>query len=1662
MRKIFTISFPLFMLFIAIGEIWGQETGDDPTTPEEGDEETTVITFEHDKGRLDDETFNDNVILSTYYDYTAQELQQTHEYTKTVYVKKGKKKELRPFAYSPSYNNTYYRWFMYHTEDDTDSLDTYLDLKDLKRTVTTETENPDGTTTSETTQEPIYYKSDHGYITNWINAGAAAFPDFIVSEESEIPDNGIQIALDISCSNDVNTINLDLSTATEVNEPTLAYRYIFDIRDAEDLMNEITTDNTAYINKVRKEVFATANMFFQVLLTHPLNDYYINEKGYLDRNDITITATRTYTENGETKAEELTGLSATSGKIYIHSNNTMLVIPQPEVGVYTVKLSCGDTQLDEYRITFLSIHSAGMYKEDDLGMNTGKFGHLSQDSLDLLVTRNRAKLLGSIDFDQKEEDGNEEFYYLDNLNNSNYYPYPILPWTQSSYAWMEGANRSLDFASYRIITTSDNAPYKSALTYVLGSGEKVFGHGDEVTAAGQDAYMYVNVANEPGKMLELEWDDEICPNSRLYLTFWINEFSYGESGNVEISVTGIKKNTGERENLRTYITGYVPKYIANYSSNAVTYNSSQSSTYEYQHPLYNNGTDTPEDCRGHWMQVCYSFITEFDPEDYESFVLTLNNNTKNSQGGDFGIDDIRVYAVNPTVIAQETKQCDDVYEVDIRLPYEQLAYTYAADPGQKDGYFSFWKQESGSWVPVHYNYNNGDDELTENENYGSFSFNTEYDQNPEEGEQDAGKMYQWEDAGGERYLVFNTVPSIEVLNPDEDYIVVFYSDESTAENWIEREQTLNFEDPCLVYSYFRVHKSQVVLIDGQPSTDTWKVCYSDKDAIFEPVMQVSSSEQGDADNNYYSGEYDIYIGSKDEFETSYEEALNHFRADFPEAEDPSEVTIKTEENAQFTEDNKTTLTNAKDKFIFKCSQIRLGDLIGDASSESANEDIQLTIVPIIPAELADDAENTVYCWAPYEFTLEVEGDAPETQIGFYDVEYYDYVPNVRAGLTDLEETDSKTLTIPLRNLVDDKTVIKTESNDGVYLDIADLDGVAPTDDPTVFAYLEEQDINDPFGDRVYVGNVQSLSASQNGGDANTLVVKFDRLAHDDVEISLKEGYYYRFRVKYKEEDIEEGTGCDANLFFVVKIIPKYQKWTGNATDDWNNDNNWVRSTKAELRKADGDAYVDDEKASGYAPMYFTYITIPEEGQVEQYNEGTIEGQEGTTHPILKLRDDATDNIEYDMMVEPNNDEDGYHCIPYYMNHVNQIHFEPNAEMLHAELLDYEKAWVDYKLTSGQWYTLASPLQGVVAGDFYTDSETGTEEQEYFTPITFVDNKNDGANSDNDDSENSRFQPSVYQRGWNKDAKMISVGETEGTSLAIQGNWSAVYNNVYEAYNPGKGFSIKVLDMPKNSNTEAIFRLPKNDDSYSYYDSEGNETEASTSSITREGAGKLKITTPEENAEKDVLFTVTDLEANGNYYLVGNPFMAYLDTKKFFEANSRLGSSYWYVEDDVQNIVSVADDQLFSTDKGINIPPLHSFFVRKVDDTSPITITFKNDMQVLGETSNEETNANALILTVQTEDGKTSHAAIAYDMSADKDYAADEDAELFLDSNLSDVPAIYTVAGTMATSINRTSELYNIPIGIYGNSTEMVTLSFEGLKHFSSARRRRRRSARARR
>ena len=52
-------------------------------------------------------------------------------------------------------------------------------------------------------------------------------------------------------------------------------------------------------------------------------------------------------------------------------------------------------------------------------------------------------------------------------------------------------------------------------------------------------------------------------------------------------------------------------------------------------------------------------------------------------------------------------------------------------------------------------------------------------------------------------------------------------------------------------------------------------------------------------------------------------------------------------------------------------------------------------------------------------------------------------------------------------------------------------------------------------------------------------------------------------------------------------------------------------------------------------------------------------------------------------------------------------------------------------------------------------------------------------------------------------------------------WSHVYNSVWEKYAGGEGYSIKP-ELAGEDGGKVLFRLPKADDSYKYYDEGGTE------------------------------------------------------------------------------------------------------------------------------------------------------------------------------------------------------------------------------------------------
>ena len=937
---------------------------------------------------------------------------------------------------------------------------------------------------------------------------------------------------------------------------------------------------------------------------------------------------------------------------------------------------------------------------------------------------------------------------------------------------------------------------------------------------------------------------------------------------------------------------------------------------------------------------------------------------------------------------------------------------------------------------------------------------------------------------------------------------------------------------CVAKTSFQLEAQNSIKVNGMLSENSDHTFCNGQIVNFGVQLKADTDGSGEVKPITENVYYDWYLNSLEEFQkepgsagattttgsNSIHQALINFRESCPDATTPDEWITASQSDkdllATLVKENKLILRQAT---------------LNTHATDNGGKKFKLVVVPI-PLELGETDKKTIICTDPMEIQLDINGNAPVAHVGFEDVVYPDertdnpdntYFPTIRASKEIQEACNSENalLEIPLRNIkltgtskggitsVLDATPATTfiKSNKHPYLYLID------SNDPVVATKIAEINEAGTFESHTWpVATIEAINAIPDNASSSTATadqyirVHFGTptmtVSEDMPAPKFREGYWYTLMAYFAESGTSSSSttaACEGNLTFNLKVVPEYQKWSGAAdgSGNWNNDNNWLRSTAGELHMTapNADSYnkgynTSGETYYGFVPMSFTKVTIPEGKQVQLYkvtpNTSTVEN--GATHSILNLAstdkpatitNPATTHIEYDLMVKkaalPLTNNVAYHCETYYTNTVDQIHFEPSIAMLHAELLTYQKAWIDYKLAGSRWYTLASPLQSVVAGDWYTP-KTGSQATEYFEDITF------------NTTNYNRFQPSVYQRGWKQQANMITIGNdgsSNGKTVAVAGNWSGVYNDVAVPYTPGLGFSVKVLNLSTTTSatdpTVALFRFPKADTEYSYYES-GSTTgtgtiNVRTSDAEKNKAGRLKSDElkPTGSTPDSPTITVT-LDKNtaskdADYHLIGNPFMAYLDASKFFDANSNLQPKYWMVTGNNQTAAvggTSSSDWIANIGDATRIAPLQSFFVEKKETSTYVdnnTVTFSANMQALAPTGPTASSAALksssplplLTLVATTADGRQSRAVIAYDRTVSEEYKANEDAELFLDSNLGDLPAIYTVTGTMAASINRTSNLWNIPVGTYsnrsgnnGNNPETVTLTFEGLDRFT--------------
>ena len=1688
------------------------------------------------------DNFDDDESLSMNIAYDNQtKIQAAHTLIDTIYVHAGTSVTLTlpDYLNGTTNNKTYQRWYNYLTEGTFATGNTGSgDIVDYLTP---------GTAVGNNAANGTGYRFKNGYIGQPLSSACLYVMDFYVPKTGY--QNWYLVACDVSGYTDfTKEFNIETSKnssfAPNYYEPTLSHRFIYYIRVIEDETSWAAKQLKAGKPIEEKDITMPATRLPDY--TNEMVALSMDARSYLtpngDKDEAEDDLKVSLDNNTAGITRQTTSLSGEERVIFINypktnSDNTQSV-NTPTDGSdpkATVNVSRNGTLVARYNITFKE--ESRLLTQTQVSQENAKensaYGYRMPDYL-----KENYELLTELNFDFDDA--------VAKYGLPQCYPFP-LGWNSSTYGFYDGGVAAGDFTG----PTGSHCPewgYYGLLNSYVECNDKNgnnWGWTDYTYKAPNDTdsirynskgnpstyHLYADVSDRPGVIARLPFDRKLCPGTELFVTAWVKCARGDDSANnaaALFSIMGVKdrgvgtSSTKDYTPIYRYQTGQIPATYRNDGGLA-----GKIPGFEERNGTTGGNND--------WLQVYFSFINT-NSDDYDSYVLQIDNNSASTNGGDIYIDDIRVYVMSPNAkVTQLEATCtNDRTLTNIELNWEQLLSRlgYNETTNDEDAIdfcfvdktkYNNYLAESGHETDykgaveasvIEVGNNEDPEQGGYNGKYHTLYFKMPFDQNKvyditqrpnlAANNMNDGKayFYGYTDEANVRSL---SVDFYSALTPNRPYILLINTHDPSNQTLDASDFNYNIDDACVIKTEFYVTAQNLIRVNGEvvdPSTD---FC-AGQVFNFSANLRVPTGVNDDGTAIYTEikdGVYfDWFFGTEDEYtevNTTYGvsllDALTAFRNIYTDNEDLTGVPA--EGNGAFTKDMYDIISHYLEKSGEEGGQHAPLVLHKENLDITLlNSGLQLVVQPIRtlvpPGGITEDIWTAV-CWSYIPLVLNASGNAPQLHAGFNYVTYptEDFNPGLRIGLDQIKSTsETHPLVVNLRGAeVVTEGAVSIGMITSVNRDTYNKIYLVGTDDPE---YNNDTYFPVDFGQySLPIGILKSLSAwpYQSGSPYDDkMEIYFDLDDGNENEengfnFQPKEGYTYTFAVHFEEKMDNSSSGisnaCFGSFTIDMKVVPMYLEWNDVQKDDpnqpvevtignWNYDGNWKRIASTDINAAtDGnsDYFTDDNNKTdnGFVPMLFSKVIMPMNSKVELYAAGASGANWISYRPSHIAA--IPDSIQYDLMAfehtgETADDagvrEGDLKTERYRVSLLNQIHFEPGAEMLHAEYLLYDTAWVDYELTGGRWYTLASPLQGVVAGDFYTDSSTGKEGSEYFKDIEFNTILNDGI------EDNNRFNPSVYQRAWKGNATLITTGNnSSGTSkdVAVSGNWSALYNDVTDAYTPGTGFSLKVQDLPTGSDDrKALFRLPKADPSYSYY-YQGSTQPGGSVDITRYKPGRLR---------SDTLFTrntdITNAKPGGNivvqlddsydgtYYLVGNPFMAHLDMEEFFGENDAFNRIYWLVTENGQEAVVGSDGEgLISTGMGTTVAPLQSFFIKlETNKTAPEEIIFTQEMQTLGGNGDGLRSANALTITATTSDGRTSRAAVAYDMAASADYEASEDAELFLDSNLGDVPMVYTVAGTMATSINRTSELYNIPLGVYGNKQEMVTLSFGGLNQFSSA------------
>ena len=1159
----------------------------------------------------------------------------------------------------------------------------------------------------------------------------------------------------------------------------------------------------------------------------------------------------------------------------------------------------------------------------------------------------------------------------------------------------------------------------------------------EMTRGSQSGYfLYVDASEEARQIAAISFDGELCAGSTVVISAAVADLTDASTKpQLLFKLYGVTENANgeitDRKLIHSFATG-------NFST-------------------FGLGNEDS----GKWYQVYLKSTLQHGTgvENFHKFLVVIDNYCDNTEGADYAIDDIRIYTRNSSVeVAQTSIPCEQLSSTDTpRAEYKVkiLHETLIA-----------WLDSENNWIRY------------------------------SEAGQDAAYFYKYfyyrlckadgTPAEGIAYRVAKKIGEGYTTSQDWGRCRVFRSFTNKPEG-IDNA----------VYEYDEINNLYYIIVDDLTipvPVDGEKyyvsLCWPQLGEGMDTEQELEAQLKGPGDN--WGTPIDICSA----YSSLFEAIAQQPSITDGEGNVVGSLTIPCNENPQPMElrvqlivpdpvnGGTYTLTGKEVKynwFVVKDgTQKKPGENIStysytyNAEDLSADGKLHLRLVPVT-THVTINGVKLELCTNPMDLALDVRTSGPQLELGFKDVTYQENTTRtVRVGLRQLESmrNERKKLALPVHsyeNMVEseDFHLAVKEENSSVT--------VVSTNDPTWTDITNRE-----------IGKVTGLTA-------DNAIITIDIPEGGG---AFHEGYAYDLSFQFYDEEHDKRLAanqetCYGDAFFTLKIVPEYVTWTGAANEmmstNWNNDQNWARSLREEIYKGNdytdygqGD-YAELSRQQAYVPMKFTKVTLPANMQSPRLAELGYSGEGIINNGLLnEFSYDATEDIEYDLMVRiekdldtdyDNDNENDYDCEKFYGNTCQEIYFKPQAELRHQEELVYERAWVEYEFQANKWQLLTSPLKNVYSGDMYVPKSNGRQETEAFKDIKF-----DGGES----GIYSRVGYPIYQRSWDKTGSTVVVSKEddyrndypadivygswdaeENESAVVLNQWSHSYNDATVAYAPGdgdNGFSLRA--HKRDQQAKALIRLPKADISYTYYNIEdGVEDEKSGGhgAVVKDDGNKRNLLADAQTVGDyaPVTMTLGNNSEGNDIYLVSNPYMASLDMNLFFEANADvIGDSrkLWTIVDGEVK-VSPTESGALAT-----IAPGQAFFIKVPDGngkevkftTNMVTnqkVDFNGNLQAamakFTEAERRKRAQQALVMTARS-DGKKSTAIVRLNTEADEDFQDREDVETLYDSNLTDVPTLYTIAGDQAVSVNSLPAIGAVPLGIVCATDTQAEVTFSGV------------------